>query len=119
MARYYPNILELPVHLREDEKLVRYIPPPTGVAQGSPASVSHIIFPRYDKDRPTEIKPVARSEALRRLMDECLALRQRLNHNNVGEVVEWIAQIDCYTLTFSSLEEAVELVESVAPHGAR
>ena len=78
--------------------------------QQPPAPVSHIVFPRYDKDAPTELKPIARFEALRRLMGECQALRQRLDRENVAELIRWIAGIDCYALTFSSLDEAAELV---------
>jgi hypothetical protein len=110
MARYYPEISTLPIHRRGDGKVVRYIPPPAGAAQQPPAPVSHIIFPRYDKDAPTELKPIARSEALRRLMGECQALRQRLDRENVANLIRWIAGIDCYALTFSSLDEAAELV---------
>ena len=68
--------------------------------------VSHIIFPRYAKDGPTELKPLAGSDALRRLMKECLTVGQRLDGTNVADLVRWIAGIECYTLTFSSLEEA-------------
>jgi hypothetical protein len=110
IARYYPEIRALISHERMDGKVVRYIPPPAAAIQQMRAPVSHIIFPRYDKDGTTELKPIARSEALRRLMDECLALHQRLDQDNVGELVRWIAGIDCYALRFSSLEEAAELV---------
>ena len=116
MARYYPEIMAAPTHGRDDGKVVRYITPPAGAAQHPPAPVSHIIFPRHDKDAPTELKPIAQSEALGRLMGECLALRQRLDQNNVGELVRWMAGIDCYALTFSSLDEAAELVAQVTAH---
>jgi hypothetical protein len=114
MARYYPNIHALPVHIREDDKMVRYIPPPAGVACQSPASVSHIFFPRYDAAATNELKPIARSEALGRLMAECMALREPLNQTNAQELVQWIGGIDCYSLTFSSLDEAVALIKEVA-----
>ncbi|HET7085470.1 MAG TPA: PqqD family peptide modification chaperone [Rhizomicrobium sp.] len=114
MARYYPNILELPVHIREDDKLVRYIPPPAGVTQESPASVSHIIFPRYDGAAETELIPITRSEALGRLMAECLAAREPLDQKNACALVEWISKIDCYSLIFSSLSQAVGLIKKVA-----
>jgi hypothetical protein len=117
MARYYPDLPALPIHRREDNKVVRYIAPPAGAAQQQPAPVSHIIFPRHDKDAATELKPIPRSEALSRLMGECLALRQRLDLNNVGELVRWIAGIDCYALTFSSLDQATALVAQVAARG--
>lgn len=72
--------------------------------------VRHIIFPRYEQDAPTRLTPVKRSEALGRLMGECLALRQRLDHENVRQLVGWVAGIECYELTFSSLETAAQLV---------
>ena len=72
--------------------------------------VSHIIFPRYEEAAPDRLERVKRSEALGRLMNECLALRQRLDQKNVRQLVGWIAGIDCYELTFSSLETAVQLV---------
>jgi hypothetical protein len=110
MARFYPNIPALRVHGREDGKLVRYIAPPNGAAQHSPAPVSHIIFPHYEKGASTELKPIARTEALRRLMDECLGLRHRLDTENVEKLLRWIAGIECYDLRFSSLDQAAALV---------
>lgn len=115
MARYYPDLLASPPHRRGDGKLVRYVAPPVGSALWPPAPVRHIVFPRYDREARTELKPIARSEALGRLMAECLALRQRLDKQNVQELVHWIAQIDCAALHFSSLEEGAELVARAAP----
>jgi hypothetical protein len=114
MRRYYPDLLTLPTHQRDDGKTVRYIRPPPEGALGSPAPVSHIIFPRYQADVPTELRPIGRSETLGRLLAECLAVRERFNPTNVREFIEWIAHIDCYALTFASLDEAVALVREVA-----
>jgi hypothetical protein len=110
MARYYPEILSLPVHVRCDGKVLHYIPPPADAAEQIPMPVRHIIFPRYEQDAPTRLARVKRSEALGRLMGECLALRQRLDHENVRQLVGWIAGTECYELTFSSLETAAQLV---------
>jgi hypothetical protein len=110
IARYYPEILSLPVHVRSDGKVLHYLPPPADAAEQIPMPVRHIIFPRYEQDAPTRLARVKRSEALGRLMGECLALRQRLDHENVRQIVGWIAGIECYELTFSSLETAAQLV---------
>lgn len=110
MAHYYPEILSLPVHVRCDGKVLHYIPPPADAMERDPMPVRHIIFPRYEQDAPTRLEWVKRSEALGRLMGECLALRQRLDHKNVRQLVGWIAGIECYELPFSSLETAAQLV---------
>ena len=110
IARYYPEILSVPTHGRSDGKMVRYVPPPADRVQKTPAAISHIVFPHYDKASKTELKPIARSEALARLMSECLALRQRLDRNSIEDLLRWIAGIRCYALPFSSLEGAADLV---------
>jgi hypothetical protein len=111
MARYYPEIPTLPIHRRNDGKVVRYVPPHAAAAGQTRAVVSHIFFPNYTADGSTELKHLARSDALALLMEQCLALRQRLDYDNVKELVRWIAGIECYALTFASLDEAVALVE--------
>lgn len=113
MARYHPRIGSLPIHLRTDAKLLRYLPPPAEAARQAPAPVSHIIFPRYDKDGPTRLERVRRPQALGRLMGECLGLRHRLDHDNVGRLISWISGLICYELTFSCLETAADLVTEV------
>jgi hypothetical protein len=121
IARYFPQLFDMPAHKRGDGKVVRYMAPSTCglVVQRASAPVSHIIFPRYDANAQTELTAVPRSEALRRLMAECLALRERLTRENVKELIAWISGIECYALTFSSLEEACERIEGVtAPHNS-
>jgi hypothetical protein len=113
MAHYYPEIWSLPVHVRSDGKVLRYIPPPADAAEQIPMPVRHIVFPRYEQDSPIRLERVNRSEALGRLMGECLALRQRLDQQNVRQLVGWIADVECYELTFSSLETAAQLVMEV------
>jgi hypothetical protein len=110
MARYYPQILQAPTHRRADDKDVRYVAPPANIVQQTPARVSHIIFPQYNAQSETHIVPVPRADALRRLMDECLALRTRLSLQDVEKLIETLSRIDCYALTFSLLDEAVDLV---------
>ena len=113
MTRYYPALESLPIHVRNDRKRLRYAPPPAAALGQVPLPVSHIIFPQYKSDAPTELKSVTRSAALSRLMEQCLAVRDQLNQKNVAELVRWIAEINCYALTFSSLDEAVQLIAEV------
>lgn len=110
LERYFPSLHSLPVHRRDDGKIVRYVPPPTSALTQPPVPVSHIIFPRHSKDEANELQPISRSDALAQLMEQCLALRQRLDRGNIAELVRWIGEIKCYSLTFSSLDDAADLV---------
>ena len=111
MSRYYPELETLPIHRRNDGKIVRYLPPKPAAVQTEPGLVSHIFFPRYAEGEVTRLEPLSRSVAFTRLMDQCVALRHRLDRDNVRGMINWIAEIDCYSLTFSSLDEAVGLVK--------
>ncbi len=114
MSHYFPHLGQLMRHQRLDSKVVRYVPPTPASVQQTDARVSHVVFPRYDSNAATEIRPIARSAALRRMMGECWACGH-LNRTNVAELIQWIAHIDCYELSFASLEDAADLVEQVAP----
>ncbi len=61
-----------------------------------------------------------RLEALRLLLDECLALRLKLDAGEIQALVDWIAGIECHALTFSDLHAAARLFEGVcrAPSGS-
>lgn len=113
MARYYPELPTRPIHRRRDGKVVRYVAPPSGAGQDPPTPVSHIVFPRYRADASTDLAPVPRVEAVGRLLNECLAMRQRLDQDIIARVVRWMSGIECYALTFSSLEEAARLIAEV------
>jgi hypothetical protein len=114
MSRYYPGITALPAHKRDDGKVVVYVPPKPAEIRREPGFVSHIFFPQYAAGEATRLEPLSRSVAFTRLMDQCVALRCRLDRDTVRDMVRWIGQIDCYALTFSSLDEAVALVRSAA-----
>jgi len=114
MSRYFPQLGQLMRHQRMDTKVVRYIAPNPAAIQQTDAQVSHIVFPRYDANTVTEIRRIARSAALRRMMSECWAAGH-LDRTNVADLIRWIAQIDCYELPCASLEHAADLLEQLAP----
>ena len=83
-----------------------------------------IIFPHYTPDEVTELRPVGRPEALRRLLRECLVLPESMDRAGVESLVHWIQSVECFELPMSSLTDAVGLVkrlgraQGVAPEAA-
>jgi hypothetical protein len=114
MSRYYPEIAQLPAHKRDDGKVVVYVQPKPEEMRREPGFVSHIFFPQYLEGEPTRLEPLSRSVAFTRLMDQCVALRCRLDRDTVRDIVRWISRIDCYALRFSSLDEAVAHVSQAS-----
>ncbi|MDX6752119.1 PqqD family peptide modification chaperone [Geminicoccaceae bacterium 1502E] len=118
----YPELDRQPRHRRGDDKIVRYLPPP--VHPGDRALDRHwpvrwIVFPRYRAGAATALRPLARIEALRRLLDECLALRLQLDEAAVERLARWIEGIECHELEVGDLDAAVGLVRGLCLERAR
>jgi hypothetical protein len=112
LTRYYPKLDQLPPHLREDGQTVYYLNPIGRPAESERSfPVGWIIFPHYAPDVATELRPVNRPEALRRLLDECLVLSERMDRTGVESLVHWIRGVECFELPMSSLTDAVDLVK--------
>ena len=78
MSGIWPELSSLRTHIRDDGKMVRYLPPPAALVQKKPATVSHIFFPRYARDEPTALTLLSRSDAVTRLLEQCQAAPRRL-----------------------------------------
>lgn len=116
LSPLFPELDGLRTHRRADGKIVRYLPPPAPrqpvPAEGLPARV--IVFPRYDPDGATRLEPVAKGEALQRLLAECLIVSTPIDVARVDGLIRWIKETDCYALTHASLADAVEIIRELA-----
>lgn len=107
----YPELRSLPAHRRCDGKIVKYLrPPPSMRDADAECHVSSIVFPRYVADGTARLTTIPKIEALRRLMDECVAMRLSLAPAEVQGLVDWLSTVDCYALTYSDLPSAVGLL---------
>lgn len=115
LSSLWTGVSDLVVHDREDGQRVRYLtlPPDRCAAPQSRLPVGWIVFPTYHPDAKTELRPLSRPEALRRLMRECLVLPAGLDEADVARLVRWLRACRCYELPMSSLSDAVALVRTL------
>jgi len=116
LAPLFPQLRRSAKHTREDFETVTYLNPP-------PVSFSYdvnrtypagwIVFPQYSPHATTELRPIAKAEALARLMKEVLMVGTTLDKRIVRSLVRWIQRVDCYELPNSSLSHAVQLISSL------
>jgi Coenzyme PQQ synthesis protein D (PqqD) len=112
LSRLWPEVRSLPIDVREDGRLVRYLAPPRdALAADASTPVGWIVFPRYTRGADTVLRPVRKSEALRRLMAECLVLPNLLDAAGVASLARWIRSVETYELIMDSLAEAVGEVQ--------
>ena len=113
LAMDYPRLASLPEWERPDGQRARYLVPGEDLPWAEPdasAEVRWIVFPRYDANCRTSLKPLARHEALARLIRGVYFLSGTLDARNLDALVGWIEGIDCFDLPLSSLDVAAVLL---------
>jgi HprK-related kinase A len=88
-------------------------PPAESVARmREPASPSWIVFPRYASGAASSLAPVPRARAFFRVADQSFnfSLLARTGFETLASVIE---ACDAYEITYSDLDEAMDLVEGL------
>lgn len=106
VARELPEVRALRLHRRHDGKRVAYLPP-RGPASMASLPVRCLVFPKFEPQAATRLAPVARADALARLLDECVSMPKPLTAEDAAALVGWMTSIDCYRLDFGVGAEAV------------
>ena len=111
---YYPELPSLTLHHRRDGKKLRYLSAPImpRVSRQSPLrlAAAWVIFPKYRPDCTTALKPLPKSQALRRLM-ESSTLALPLTRKQIETFIRWLEALDCYDLQVNALADAVAAVK--------
>jgi len=75
--------------------------------------ISHIIFPRYDSSEPELLREITPADALSRLIGDNVWLGYPLQTQSVQEFLTWLDTKPLYSMTYQSLEQAIEWVREV------
>jgi hypothetical protein len=113
LAADYPRLATLPEWRRPDGQPARYLVPNEDLPWAEPhesAAVRWIVFPHYDPDVHTSLRPLRRPEALARLIRGIYFLSGTLDPSNLDTLVDWIEGIECFDLPLTSLDVAAALL---------
>ena len=113
---FYPQLPSLAEWRRPDGKRARYLMPGEDVRwAGADAAVAArwLAFPRYHPDHATALLPLAKHEALARLLPGIYLLSGSLDAENLESLIAWIEQLECFDLPLSSLDTATALLDEL------
>ena len=116
LSEYLPELADLPEYRRADKKRIRYFPPTEGCLPHSSTDaypVAAMIFPQFVRGNGTELRQIARGDALIRMTEAGYDLQGALDGAWVDRMVAWIKSLNCFELRFDSLDDAVDAVSSV------
>ncbi len=112
LAPYFPDLSTLPLHHREDDKEVRYLPPSAAsrAAPDAGETPALLIFPRYRPGAPLELRPVTRSAALGRLLDECVGIPKPFDLDRAATLVNTVEHLECWEMVGSDLDASARAI---------
>jgi hypothetical protein len=112
----YPRLAEAREWRRPDGQWARYLAPGREVPWAAPrvaVGVRWIVFPNYRPDHETILRPLARHEAVARLLPGTFFLSGGLDGRHLDRLIGWIEGIECYDLPLGSLEPALALLDEL------
>jgi hypothetical protein len=117
LAPYHPEIASLPIHLRADDKHVRYLAPSvdTMVPMASqPFPVDFIVIPKFVNDsNAAGLIKISPADGLCRLTEAGYDIRGEMTATCIKELVDWITDIPCYEMHFNQLDNAVSAIQKL------
>jgi hypothetical protein len=116
LSPYYPHIAELPIHVREDGKSIRYLPPPVSslppnMAGGFP--IKWIVFPSFQILSGTCLTRLPRVETFGKLFRQCVSLRTVLSFELLTKITQCMETVKGYELRYSNLDEAADVLNAM------
>jgi hypothetical protein len=113
LAGLYPGLATAIPRRRFGGEPVWYLPPSRETPPHSSVAIRHVVLPRYRLGGVTELRRVARSVALRQLLEQSFNLRAH-GAWGVGRLVDMLRRAECYALSVGELQPAVELLVQLA-----
>jgi len=114
LCHYYPQLKNLNLYHRLDNKKVRYLPVLSSQQHKSvDTKITVIIFPFYNKEIYCELNALDKEEALMRFLG-CGSSGRPINKNELVSIIQFIEKTPCYSLVYSDINAALKEVESIA-----
>ena len=112
LAGWLPHLDLLPVHLREDGKEIRYLPPP-GADFRRERPVRWIGFPHRSENGETVVRRLGRLEGLYRVLEHCCAVPRALEATDVHQLIQWTARLQFFEFAMGDLSNAVAQIQAI------
>lgn len=115
-AKAAGDVRDIPVHLRLDDRKVRYIPPPAAFQQ-TPAEVGWIVRLRRSATGAARFKTRETVDALGDLIREGRSPSGRMNRATFDMLHRMASRARCVTLEYSDASDAAQLLRTLSRHG--
>lgn len=117
LRRYYPSMDRAPIHLRSDERLVRYLCP-TRHDFSKPRPLRWVGFPHRATTATSSMRLLDQIEGLYRMLEHCCAIPHFLSSGDIQLLVNWSANTRFFEFAITDIDEAVAQVDAMTERDA-
>jgi hypothetical protein len=110
LRRYHPSIDRAPIHLRSDERLVRYLCPRSH-GSSVPRPVRWVGFPH--RSTTSSMRLLDQIEGLYRMLEHCCAIPHLLSSGDIQLLLDWSANTRFFEFATTDIDEAVAQVDAM------
>jgi len=115
LHRMFPELDQLPTHVRRDGKQIKYLSPPLhGIAKIQDSyTATSLVFPVWFSSSTTKVRKIGTGEALARLTVSGYDVPNGINSEIVAQLIAWASELPCFELRYDALEDAVRAVSDL------
>ena len=117
LAPYHPEIASLPIHLRADDKYIRYLAPSVDAMvpmASQPFPVDFIVIPKFvNNSNAAGLIKISSADGLCRLTEAGYDIRGEMTATCIKKLIDWITHIPCYEMHFNKLDNAVSAIQKL------
>ena len=111
LQHYWPNLEDLPIHVRADGKRIRYLLPENALINRpgfAELTASSLIFPRYEPNANTTVRNLSRAEALLKITEAGYDIPGQITEQVIAALIEWLDTVERIELCYGDLDDALE-----------
>lgn len=108
----FPALGDNCVHVRPDDKLVRYLRPTREICPAGRA-VRWVGFPHRSASGSSSIRSLDCTEGIYRLLEHCCAVPKPLKCSDVRDLVQWSTHLHFFEFAVRDLDEAVQQIDGL------
>jgi hypothetical protein len=108
----FPTLGRNAVHVRSDDKLVRFLGPTQRVCTEGRA-VRWVGFPHRSASGSSSIRSLDCTEGVYRLLEHCCAVPKPLKCSDVRDLMQWSTHVNFFEFAVRDLDEAVQQISDL------
>jgi hypothetical protein len=108
----FPTLDRSPVHVRSDDKVVRFLRPTERICREERA-IRWVGFPHRSASGSSSMRSLDCTEGIYRLLEHCCAVPKLLKCSDVRDLIQWSTHVHFFEFAVKDLDEALRQISEL------